>query len=158
MNSSYSFLTSALDRMSGQRHAPAALYPRGKDPGVHWTGGWVGLELAWTQIVSDGIASDYRLDYQGSIPCRGKVFVSRPVLRPTQSPIEWVPGGLSRGVKRGWGVMLTIHTVYCQGQEWVGAILHSSLALHMVSRAALLLSSRMALGLFRRGCATTTLY
>jgi hypothetical protein len=29
--------------MSGQRHAPAALYPQGKDPGTHWTGGWVGL-------------------------------------------------------------------------------------------------------------------
>jgi hypothetical protein len=28
----YSFLTSALDGVSGQRHAPAALYPREKDP------------------------------------------------------------------------------------------------------------------------------
>jgi hypothetical protein len=28
--------------VSGQRHAPAALYPRGKDPGIHWIGGWVG--------------------------------------------------------------------------------------------------------------------
>jgi hypothetical protein len=27
--------------VSGQRHAPAALYPRGKNPGTHWTGGWV---------------------------------------------------------------------------------------------------------------------
>jgi hypothetical protein len=32
--SSYSFSTSALDGVSGQRHAPAALYPRGKDPPV----------------------------------------------------------------------------------------------------------------------------
>jgi hypothetical protein len=30
--SSYSFLTSALERMSGQRHALAALYPWGKNP------------------------------------------------------------------------------------------------------------------------------
>jgi len=30
--SSYSFLTSALDEMSGQSHNPAALYHRGKDP------------------------------------------------------------------------------------------------------------------------------
>jgi hypothetical protein len=29
--SSYSFLTSALDGVGGQRHAPAALYPRRKD-------------------------------------------------------------------------------------------------------------------------------
>jgi len=29
--------------VSGQRHAPSALYPRGKDPpGTHWAGGWVG--------------------------------------------------------------------------------------------------------------------
>jgi hypothetical protein len=28
--------------VSGQRHAPAALYPRGKDPGTHCTGGLVG--------------------------------------------------------------------------------------------------------------------
>jgi hypothetical protein len=30
--SSYTFTTSALDGVSGQRHAPAALYPRGKVP------------------------------------------------------------------------------------------------------------------------------
>jgi hypothetical protein len=42
--SSYSYLTSALDGgVSGQRHAPAALYPPGeRTPGTHWTGGWVG--------------------------------------------------------------------------------------------------------------------
>jgi hypothetical protein len=40
--SSYSFLTSALDGLSGQRHAPAALYPRERTPGTHCTGGWVG--------------------------------------------------------------------------------------------------------------------
>jgi hypothetical protein len=28
--------------VSGQRHAPAALYPRGKDPRTHCSGGWVG--------------------------------------------------------------------------------------------------------------------
>jgi hypothetical protein len=28
--------------VSGQHHAPAALYPRGKDPGTHCTGDWVG--------------------------------------------------------------------------------------------------------------------
>jgi hypothetical protein len=26
----------------GQHHAPAALFPRRKDPGTHWIGGWVG--------------------------------------------------------------------------------------------------------------------
>jgi hypothetical protein len=28
--------------VSGQRHAPAALYPRERNPGTHCTGGWVG--------------------------------------------------------------------------------------------------------------------
>jgi hypothetical protein len=28
--------------VNGQHHAPAALYPRGKDPGTHWIGGCVG--------------------------------------------------------------------------------------------------------------------
>jgi hypothetical protein len=37
--SSYSF-TSILDGVSGQRHAPAALYPGRKDP--HWIGDYVG--------------------------------------------------------------------------------------------------------------------
>jgi hypothetical protein len=34
-------LTSALDGVGGQRHAPAAL-PPGKRPGTHCIGGWVG--------------------------------------------------------------------------------------------------------------------
>jgi hypothetical protein len=41
--SSYSFSTSTLDGVSGQHHAPAALYDGERTPGTHWTGGWVGL-------------------------------------------------------------------------------------------------------------------
>jgi hypothetical protein len=40
--SSYSFSTFALDGVSGPRHPPAMLYPRGKDPGTHCRGDWVG--------------------------------------------------------------------------------------------------------------------
>jgi hypothetical protein len=29
--------------VTGQRHAPAALYPRERTPGTHWIGDWVGL-------------------------------------------------------------------------------------------------------------------
>jgi hypothetical protein len=28
--------------LSGERHAPATLYPGERTPGTHWTGGWVG--------------------------------------------------------------------------------------------------------------------
>jgi hypothetical protein len=35
--------------------------------------------------------------------------VSRPALRPTQPPVQWVPGVLSPGVKCGRGLTLTTH-------------------------------------------------
>ena len=34
-------MTAALEGVSGQQHAPAALYPWER-PGTHFTGGWVG--------------------------------------------------------------------------------------------------------------------
>ena len=34
-------MTTALEGVRGQRHAPAALYPRER-PSTHCTGGWVG--------------------------------------------------------------------------------------------------------------------
>jgi hypothetical protein len=47
----------------------------------------------WSWVSSISIVSDYRLDNQGSIPSKGKGFftlasVSRPVPRPTQTPIQ----------------------------------------------------------------------
>jgi hypothetical protein len=50
--SSYSFTTSTLDGVSGQHHAPAAFYPRGRTPGTHWTGGWA-PEPVWTQRLEE---------------------------------------------------------------------------------------------------------
>jgi hypothetical protein len=69
--SSYSFPTSALNGVSGQRHAPAALYCRGKDPGAQWTGGWVGLRA--------GLDTDDRRKI--ICPCRGS-NPDRPVVQP----------------------------------------------------------------------------
>jgi hypothetical protein len=43
--------------MSGQRHAPAALYLRRRDPSTHWTGGWVGLrDMVWTQMLEEKLS------------------------------------------------------------------------------------------------------
>ena len=41
------FLDHGTRRVIGQRHAPAALYPRER-PGTHCTGGWVGPRAVWT--------------------------------------------------------------------------------------------------------------
>jgi hypothetical protein len=51
---------------------------------------------------------------RGSIPGRGErtfplASVSRPALGPTQRPVQWVPGVLSPGLKRGQGVTLITH-------------------------------------------------
>jgi hypothetical protein len=57
--------------VSGQRHAPAALYPRGKDPGTHWIGGWVGLRV--------GLDAGARRKIL--CPCRGS-NLDRPIVQP----------------------------------------------------------------------------
>ena len=62
MYSSTLSLTSALDGVGGQRHAPAAL-PPGKRAGNHSTGGWVGPGPVWTgaeNLASTGIRSPDR--------------------------------------------------------------------------------------------------
>jgi hypothetical protein len=43
MYSSYSFTTSSLDGVNGQRHVQTTLYPRGETSVTHWTGDWVGF-------------------------------------------------------------------------------------------------------------------
>jgi hypothetical protein len=58
--------------------------------------------------------SDYGLDdrvIEVRSPTVAEDFSSspRPALRPTQPPIQWVPGVLSPGVKRGRDATLTTH-------------------------------------------------
>jgi hypothetical protein len=60
---------------------------------------------------SVSIVSGYRLDDRAievRFPAEEKGF-SRQTLRPTQPPVQWVPGVLSPGIKRGLGVTLTTH-------------------------------------------------
>jgi hypothetical protein len=57
-------------------------------------------------IYSGGIATGYALEGWVSILSSGKFFrfsiASKPALRPTQSPTQWVPGDLSTRVKHSW--------------------------------------------------------
>jgi hypothetical protein len=51
--SSYSFLTSALDGVRGQRHTPAAPYPQGKGTRYPLDRRLCGPELVWTQRLEE---------------------------------------------------------------------------------------------------------
>jgi hypothetical protein len=65
---------------------------------------------------SVSIMSDYRLDdrmigVQSLVEAKdfSLASVSRPALRPTQPPIQWVPGVLSRRVQRRRGLTMNTH-------------------------------------------------
>jgi hypothetical protein len=69
--------------------------------------------MTWEDKMSQGssvsVASDYGLDKHDSIPGSKKrifflVTASRPALKPTQPPIQWVIG-----VKHSWGMTMTTH-------------------------------------------------
>jgi hypothetical protein len=64
-----------------------------------------------SRVSSVSIVSDYGLDDR-AIGVRSPVGAedfSSSLCVQTQPPVQWVPGVLSPGVKRGRGVMLTTH-------------------------------------------------
>jgi hypothetical protein len=72
--------------------------------------------IIWSCGSSVSIVSDYGLNdrvIEVPSPQGQRIFLlapaSRPVLGPTQPPVQWVPGILSPGVKRGQGVTLTTY-------------------------------------------------
>jgi hypothetical protein len=67
---------------------------------------------------------DRAIDVRSPVEARGffLISVSRPALRPTQLPLQWVSGILSPGVKLRLGVTLTTHL----HRQWVWSIHLSS--------------------------------
>jgi hypothetical protein len=78
---SYSFLTLVLNGVSGQRHAPAALYPWVKDPNYPLVRGWVDIRA--------GLYTKAR----GKILClyRGSTPVVQSVVLPAGTPSKTQP-------------------------------------------------------------------
>jgi hypothetical protein len=54
-------------RVSGQRHALTALYPKEGTPGIHYTGGWVGPSAS--------------LDTKSLAPAGDRTPIVQPVVR-----------------------------------------------------------------------------
>jgi hypothetical protein len=77
--SSYSFLTSELDGVSGQRHAPAELCPGKGSPGTHWIGGWVGPRVGLDTEARGKILCLCGESNPGSKVCSQKLYWSLSV-------------------------------------------------------------------------------
>jgi hypothetical protein len=81
-------LTSALDGVGSQRHAPAAL-PPGKGPSTHCTGGWVGPRAG---LVGYEKSRPHRNDNDNKTTVRkyakGKIYVTVSRMYPTGGPAK----------------------------------------------------------------------
>jgi hypothetical protein len=88
-------------------------------PGIELGLGYCSWYSGWLQV---GRKRD-----RSSSPGRGKISLlstaSRPVLGPTQPPIQWVPGAVTPGGKA---------TGACRGQEFVDLYTHSPIRLRSV--------------------------
>jgi hypothetical protein len=60
--------------------------------------------------------------------------VSRPGLRSTQPPVQWVPGVFSRGSSAAEARCWPLTTIYCRGQEWAESVPSFTLWACMVYR------------------------
>jgi hypothetical protein len=85
----------------------------GKNEGKRMYGIPLGSRGSSVSIVSGYGLDDRAIEVRSPAGARisSLTSVSRPALGPTQPPVQWVPGVLSLGVKRGRGVTLTTHPI-----------------------------------------------
>ena len=102
--SSTLFLTSTLEGVRDQRHAPAAPHPRER-PGIHFTGGWVGLRAGAENLAPTGIRSPnrparrqslYRLRYPAHSEYIGlrKSYLTTPFEKWMAESVQWLGFGM----------------------------------------------------------------
>ena len=121
--------------MSGQQHAPAALFPRER-PGTHSTGGWVGPMAVWT----GGKSRPHR----GSIPDRPAPSQSLYLLSCPAHPIarERLKYFCACGrVKNSPGGPLSVAVGYCLHLRRPGLKLVTLFRCGVISRVEVYLSS-----------------
>jgi hypothetical protein len=85
------------------------------------------LEPAFENIIMSVYSDWLRTRRPGFDPRqRHRIFpltsASRPALGHTQPPVQWVPGAVCPGVKRGRGVMLTTHPLLVPRLRKRGAV------------------------------------
>jgi hypothetical protein len=92
------------------KHGECTGYLVGHRLDKNYSATWSYLVQSWGSSVS---ISDYRLDHRGSIPAEAKEFSSSLCVQTSSgahpASLPRGTGGPFPGVKRGWGVKLTIH-------------------------------------------------
>jgi hypothetical protein len=87
----------------------------------------------YTCRYSDGLPAE-RPRGRSLSPGKGKDFLfstsSRPVLGPTQPPIQWVTGGSFLGSKAAGAWSWPLTSNQCRGEECVKLYIHSPISLH----------------------------
>ena len=106
--------------MSGQQHAPAALYPQER-PGTHFTGGWVATGPVWSGGKSrphrDSIPnrparsqSLYRLSYRAHVPKRHYIKIQHiymPIIVQQDATTYSLFISVNRSTCFGWYLYLS---------------------------------------------------
>jgi hypothetical protein len=98
--------------VSGQRHAPAAVYPGRRTPGTHWIGGWVCLRAG---LDSEAKSNTIIILLQ-MLPCEGGLATGRLPVQGILPDGEKGFGNLTKKAKSQSGHVYTYKHTQFQGK------------------------------------------